>query len=138
MSRAGLHRQVAYGGLRIGMYEPVRNFLVGPAAVEAGGPAPLHTKIAAGLFTGGLAIAIANPTDLVKVRADGACENLHLALPSMRAREDCTLFCQACMPLETCMHLSCLFLSKLSNGRSNNGRLRLDRAPCCDVASSRL
>lgn len=32
------------------------------------GDVPLHLKIAAGLTTGGLAICIASPTDLVKVR----------------------------------------------------------------------
>lgn len=31
------------------------------------GDAPFHLKVAAGLTTGGLAIAIASPTDLVKV-----------------------------------------------------------------------
>lgn len=31
------------------------------------GDVPLHMKIAAGLTTGGLAISIASPTDLVKV-----------------------------------------------------------------------
>jgi hypothetical protein len=54
-----LHRQVVYGGLRIGLYEPVK------AAIGGDG---LGSKIAAGLATGGLAIAVASPTDLVKVR----------------------------------------------------------------------
>lgn len=35
---------------------------------DATGDAPLLTKIAAGLTTGALAITIASPTDLVKVR----------------------------------------------------------------------
>ena len=38
---------------------------VGPDHV---GDVPLHLKIAAGLTTGGVGIAIASPTDLVKVR----------------------------------------------------------------------
>ncbi|KAJ6777720.1 MITOCHONDRIAL UNCOUPLING PROTEIN 1 [Salix koriyanagi] len=45
---AGLHRQFIYGGLRIGLYEPVKTFFA--------------------LLTGAMAIVIANPTDLVKVR----------------------------------------------------------------------
>ncbi|XP_047329916.1 mitochondrial uncoupling protein 1-like [Impatiens glandulifera] len=61
----GLHRQCLFGGLRIGLYEPVRNLYVGENHV---GDVPLSKKILAGLTTGALAITIANPTDLVKVR----------------------------------------------------------------------
>ncbi|KAD4384179.1 hypothetical protein E3N88_24347 [Mikania micrantha] len=61
----GLHRQCLYGGLRIGLYEPIKNLYVGDNFI---GDAPLTTKILAGLTTGALAIAVANPTDLVKVR----------------------------------------------------------------------
>lgn len=61
----GLHRQCIYGGLRIGLYDPVKSFYVGENFV---GEVPLSKKILAGLTTGALAIAIANPTDLVKVR----------------------------------------------------------------------
>ncbi|ONK67689.1 uncharacterized protein A4U43_C05F2710 [Asparagus officinalis] len=61
----GLHRQCINGGLRIGLYDPVKNFYVGDNFV---GDIPLTKKILAGLTTGALAIAVANPTDLVKVR----------------------------------------------------------------------
>ncbi|CAI0424396.1 unnamed protein product [Linum tenue] len=61
----GLHRQCLFGGLRIGLYEPVRDFYVGPNFV---GDVPLSKKILAALTTGAVGIAIANPTDLVKVR----------------------------------------------------------------------
>lgn len=61
----GLHRQVVYGGLRIGLYEPVKNLLVGK---DHKGDVPLHMKIAAGLSTGAIGITVASPTDLVKVR----------------------------------------------------------------------
>ena len=37
------------------------------------GDAPLYLKIAAGLTTGALAIAIASPTDLVKVESSVSC-----------------------------------------------------------------
>jgi solute carrier family 25 uncoupling protein 8/9 len=60
----GLHRQVVNGGLRIGLYEPVRNFYVGK---DHKGDIPLHIKIAAGLTTGAIGITVASPTDLVKV-----------------------------------------------------------------------
>ncbi|CAN0854676.1 Mitochondrial uncoupling protein 2 [Linum grandiflorum] len=62
---AGLHRQFIYGGLRIGLYEPVKSLLVGSAS---GGVIPLYQKILAALITGAVAIIVANPTDLVKVR----------------------------------------------------------------------
>ncbi|CAK8541834.1 unnamed protein product [Lathyrus sativus] len=61
----GLHRQCLYGGLRIGLYEPVKNLYVGKDHV---GDTPLVKKILAALTTGAVAIAVANPTDLVKVR----------------------------------------------------------------------
>jgi solute carrier family 25 uncoupling protein 8/9 len=61
----GLHRQVLYGGLRIGLYEPVKRAFMGGDIDKV---APLHIKIAAGMTTGAVAIAIASPTDLVKVR----------------------------------------------------------------------
>eukprot|EP00798_Chlamydomonas_sp_ICE-L_P002627 gene2627-2597_t len=60
-----MHRQVINGGLRIGLYEPVRNFYVGK---DFKGDPPLWAKIAAGLTTGAVAICVASPTDLVKVR----------------------------------------------------------------------
>ncbi|KAF2288568.1 hypothetical protein GH714_008629 [Hevea brasiliensis] len=61
----GLHRQCLFGGLRIGLYEPVKTFYVGSDFV---GDVPLTKKILAALTTGALAITVANPTDLVKVR----------------------------------------------------------------------
>jgi solute carrier family 25 uncoupling protein 8/9 len=45
----GLHRQCLFGGLRIGMYEPVKNLYVGKDFV---GDVPLSKKILAGLTTG--------------------------------------------------------------------------------------
>jgi len=61
----GIHRQVLFGGLRIGLYDPMKRLIVGKDHV---GDIPLHLKIGSGLATGALAICIASPTDLVKVR----------------------------------------------------------------------
>jgi solute carrier family 25 uncoupling protein 8/9 len=61
----GIHRQCLFGGLRIGLYEPVKDMYAGK---NHKGDIPMHIKIAAGLTTGALAISIASPTDLVKVR----------------------------------------------------------------------
>ncbi|KAL4558177.1 hypothetical protein LXL04_036375 [Taraxacum kok-saghyz] len=61
----GLHRQFIYGGLRIGLYEPVKAFCSGGILLE---DVSLFQKIIAALITGAIAISFANPTDLVKVR----------------------------------------------------------------------
>ncbi|KAK6927045.1 Mitochondrial substrate/solute carrier [Dillenia turbinata] len=61
----GLHRQFVYGGLRIGLYDLVKVFLLGSSYM---GEVSLFINILAALLTGALAIAVANPTDLVKVR----------------------------------------------------------------------
>ncbi|KAL4338072.1 hypothetical protein AHAS_Ahas12G0173600 [Arachis hypogaea] len=61
----GLHHQCLYGGLRIGLYDPVKTLYVGKDHV---GDVPLPKKFLAALTTGVVAIAVANPTDLVKVR----------------------------------------------------------------------
>ncbi|KAG2670029.1 hypothetical protein I3843_14G063600 [Carya illinoinensis] len=61
----GLQRQCLYGGLRIGLYGPVKTYLVGSEFI---GDIPVYHKILAAFLTGAIAIAVANPTDLVKVR----------------------------------------------------------------------
>ena len=77
MLASGLHRQCLFGGLRIGLYEPVKRVYMGD---RPPGDAPLYLKVAAGLTTGAVAIAIASPTDLVKVmllraEAGAACNS---------------------------------------------------------------
>ena len=62
---AGIQRQMAFAPIRIGLYEPVRNFYVGADHV---GPPTVLQKIAAGLTTSAIGITIASPTDVVKVR----------------------------------------------------------------------
>lgn len=64
LGHIGLHRQFLYGGLRIGLYEPVKRAIAGDQYL---GDVPLHIKIVSGLATGALAISVASPTDLVKV-----------------------------------------------------------------------
>lgn len=67
----GLHRQCLFGGLRIGLYDPVKNFYMDKMASDEDkrlGNVSMSIKIAAGLSTGAFGITIANPTDLVKVR----------------------------------------------------------------------
>lgn len=62
-----LARQLVYGGLRLCMYDPVRNFYHN-LLQKGEGHASLVTKIAAGLTTGALAMCVAQPTDVVKIR----------------------------------------------------------------------
>ena len=64
---AGLHRQCLFGGLRIGLYDPVKSFYVKTLGIDPTQDAPFFLKVASGLTTGALGIAIASPTDLVKV-----------------------------------------------------------------------
>lgn len=62
-----LVRQSTYGSMRYGLYGPIRNSLgVDPKAPKTA--IPLWKKIAAGGGAGAIASAMANPTDLIKVR----------------------------------------------------------------------
>merc|ERR1719454_505568 len=59
-----LVRQSTYGSLRYGLYGPIK----GSLGIEPGKPVPLWKKIVAGGAAGAIASAVANPTDLVKVK----------------------------------------------------------------------
>ncbi len=59
-----LVRQSTYGSLRYGLYGPIKNSL----GIKAGEKVPLWKKIVAGGGAGAIASAVANPTDLIKVR----------------------------------------------------------------------
>jgi hypothetical protein len=76
---AAMLRQATYGGLVFAMYTRVRDVINqwgNPHATSA--DAPLWTRVAAGVAAGGAASALANPTDVVKVRmqADGRLRQL--------------------------------------------------------------
>ena len=64
---ASLLREFSYGGIRLGAYEPIKELY--------GATDPSHTplwkKIAAGGTSGMIGSAIANPTDVVKIRMQG-------------------------------------------------------------------
>ncbi len=64
----GFQRQMVFASLRIGLYEPVKQFYVGENHV---GPISIFTRIAAGITTGAFGILVANPTDVVKIRFQG-------------------------------------------------------------------
>ena len=65
---AGFQRQMVFASLRIGLYEPVKQFYVGK---DHQGIIPMYYRIAAGLTTGAFGILVANPTDVVKIRFQG-------------------------------------------------------------------
>lgn len=62
-----LMRQSTYGSMRYGFYAPIRDML-GVDPTKPKSEVPLWKKIVAGACSGAVASAIANPTDLVKVR----------------------------------------------------------------------
>ena len=62
----GLQRQVINSGLRIGLYVPIRDTITGP--LPEGQNPTLFQKVLAAICTGGAAICVANPTDLVKIK----------------------------------------------------------------------
>ena len=59
---------MVFASLRIGLYEPVKQFYVGE---NHEGPIPLLYRIAAALTTGAIGITVANPTDVIKIRFQG-------------------------------------------------------------------
>ena len=67
-----LLRQATYGSLRIGMYEPVKDFVNSHYGSDVDRP-QLVVKVFSGALTGSLAASICCPTDVIKVRmqADG-------------------------------------------------------------------
>lgn len=60
---AAVARGMLYGGLRIGLYNPIKQVLGAEGHESA-----LMQKVAAGMLSGALAAGICNPTDLVKTR----------------------------------------------------------------------
>jgi len=67
----GLQRQMAFSAIRIGAYEPVKRVYVDNSG-QTSGLGLMGCRIAAGITTGTLAILVAQPTDVVKVRMQAA------------------------------------------------------------------
>lgn len=61
---ASMLRELLYSTLRIGLYEPAKHVFQPGADGDIG----LTRKILAGMASGAIGSAIANPTDLIKVR----------------------------------------------------------------------
>ncbi|KAK5638694.1 hypothetical protein RI129_012989 [Pyrocoelia pectoralis] len=69
---AGLQRQMCFASVRIGFYDNFKHFYT--QLFSGNNPSGLNVgaRIAAGLTTGGLAVCMAQPTDVVKVRMQAA------------------------------------------------------------------
>jgi len=67
----GLQRQMAFSAIRIGAYDSVKSSYIEKTGVT-GGLGLLGCRVAAGITTGTLAILVAQPTDVVKVRMQAA------------------------------------------------------------------
>ncbi|XP_053686150.1 mitochondrial uncoupling protein 2-like [Sabethes cyaneus] len=68
---AGLQRQMCFSSIRIGLYDTVKVFYSSIFKENEAG-LQIATRICAGLTTGGLAVMLAHPTDVVKVRFQAA------------------------------------------------------------------
>jgi len=69
----GLQRQMTMSAIRIGYYEKVRNGYMNLLGVEPGlGWSMLGVRVLAGVTTGSLAILVAQPMDVVKIRMQAA------------------------------------------------------------------
>ncbi|XP_034723318.1 mitochondrial uncoupling protein 2-like [Etheostoma cragini] len=60
---AGLHRQMGFASVRIGLYDTMKQFYT-RGSENAG----IGTRLLAGCSTGAMAVAFAQPTDVVKIR----------------------------------------------------------------------
>lgn len=64
---AGLQRQMCFASVRLGLYDTTKEFYQ-RLFNEKPGSLFIFTRVLAGLTTGGVAVLIAQPTDVVKVR----------------------------------------------------------------------
>uniref|UniRef100_UPI0037E6FDE0 dicarboxylate carrier UCP2-like n=1 Tax=Semicossyphus pulcher TaxID=241346 RepID=UPI0037E6FDE0 len=60
---AGLHRQMSFASVRIGLYDTMKQFYT-----RGSDNAGIGVRLLAGCTTGAMAVALAQPTDVVKVR----------------------------------------------------------------------
>ena len=65
-------REMSYSSIRFGLYAPIKKMMIGDKVSPA--EVPLWKKIVAGGAAGGLGSAIANPTDLLKIRMQADSE----------------------------------------------------------------
>lgn len=67
---AGLQRQICFSSIRLGCYDSVKNFYINLFNQDKNSLS-VGTRTLAALTTGALAVALAQPTDLVKIKFQG-------------------------------------------------------------------
>ncbi|XP_059489846.1 dicarboxylate carrier SLC25A8-like [Neocloeon triangulifer] len=75
---AGLQRQMCFASVRLGLYDTTKAFyqqILDGGNPKVAGSIHVGTRIAAGFTTGALAVLLAQPTDVVKVRFQAAQKN---------------------------------------------------------------
>jgi len=65
---AGLQRQMCFASIRLGLYEPVKVYYQKLFKVKETGFMDVTARISAGLTVGAVAVLVAQPTDVVKLR----------------------------------------------------------------------
>ncbi|XP_072752604.1 dicarboxylate carrier UCP2 isoform X2 [Anoplolepis gracilipes] len=66
---AGLQRQMCFASIRLGLYDSVKSLYAGIFDGDRNGTSMnIGVRVAAGITTGALAVLVAQPTDVVKVR----------------------------------------------------------------------
>lgn len=65
---ASMMREATYSTIRYGAYDPIKDALITDGGNSRGLSFPLYKKVIAGGIAGALGAAVANPTDLIKVR----------------------------------------------------------------------
>ncbi|KYQ55246.1 Mitochondrial uncoupling protein 2 [Trachymyrmex zeteki] len=67
---AGLQRQMCFASIRLGLYDSVKSLYAGifDGNNKSGTSMNIGVRVAAGITTGALAVMIAQPTDVVKIR----------------------------------------------------------------------
>uniref|UniRef100_A0A0A9X7J2 Mitochondrial uncoupling protein 2 n=2 Tax=Lygus hesperus TaxID=30085 RepID=A0A0A9X7J2_LYGHE len=80
---AGLQRQLCFSSIRIGFYDHVKQYYQKILFGDSNVTVNYSTRVLAGLTTGGMAVMIAQPTDVVKVRFQaqmkGGAEKLYMS-----------------------------------------------------------
>lgn len=67
----GIHRQLVYCSLRVALFESFVEKIAGDGVLKPKRDLTIPEKLATGLSSGALAILVANPTDVVKIRLQG-------------------------------------------------------------------
>ena len=76
---AGLQRQMIFSGLRVGLYFEIRNWITGP--LPEGQFPTLMQKIKTAILSGSIAITVANPCDVVKIKLQSQGRLLAQGIP---------------------------------------------------------